>query len=149
MDGRSILIGMERLRRTFAIVFSAVFLLALALPALCGKCDPSAAKSDCAEDHGGKTKQPAERSSGYTDCDHCDKPPGISVNRRIQADAPEFVIFLRDSNSTPHQGANRVARAFATSPTNSVDGAVPKYFFVADSHPPKTVDRHLTVSLKI
>jgi hypothetical protein len=140
---------MERLRRTSAIVLSAVFLLALALPALCGKCDPSAAKSDCAEGHGGKTKKPANSSPGYADCDHCNQSAGISANRRIQADTTEFVIFLRDSNSTPRQDANPLARTFATNATNPVDGAVPKYFFVADSHPLQTVDRPLTVSLKI
>jgi hypothetical protein len=140
---------MERLRRTFAMVLSAVFLLALALPSLCGKCGPSAAKSDCAEDHDGKTKKPGSSSCGYADCDHCDQSPGISANRPIQADAPEFVIFLRDSNSSSHQDANRIATAFATGAMEPVDGAVPKYFFVADSHLPKTAYRPLTVSLKL
>lgn len=139
---------MKQLRRAFGAVLSAVLLLAMALPALCGKCQAAAANSDCAEDHNGKL-QPDGSSSGYTDCDHCDEAPGISANRQMQPDAPELVIFLRDSDSTPHHGSNRVAATFATSPTNSVDGPAQKNIFVGKTHPPKSVYRPLTVSLKI
>jgi hypothetical protein len=140
---------MKQSRRAFGAVLSAVLSLAMALPALCVQCQATAAKPDCTEDHGGKTKPPGGYSSGYTDCDHCDASQGISAHRQIQPVAPELVVFLRDPDSTPLHGSNRVATTFATSPTNSVDGAVQKYIFVGKTHPPKSVYRPFTVSLKI
>jgi len=128
---------------------SAVFLLAMALPALCGKCDPSAAKSDCAEDHGGKMKKPGGSSSGYTDCDHCHASQGIAATRRMQPDAPQLVILLRGSDSTSHQHSNRIASTSVTSATNSVLTAVQRYIFVGRSNLPRSVYSPLTVSLKI
>ena len=137
---------MEHLRRAFAIVLSAVFLLAMALPALCGKCQDQAANSDCAQDHGG---QPADPSSGYTDCDHCDQSPGISANRQVNPGASEFLIFLPDSPRTQLHGANRIAPVFATSVTNSVDTAVHQYVLVRETRLSNSGYRPLTVSLKI
>jgi hypothetical protein len=140
---------MERLPRAFGAVLSAVLLLAMALPALCGKCQDPSAHSDCAEDHGGKTKQPDASSHGFTDCNHCDDRLGISANRQMQPGGPELVIFLRDSDSTPRHRSNRVAGTFATSPTHSLDGVVQKYVSAGETPLPKSVYRPLTVSLKI
>jgi hypothetical protein len=126
-----------------------VLLLAMALPALCGKCQDQAPNSDCAQDHGGKTKQPAEPSSGYTDCDHCDQSAGISANRQVNPGASEFLIFLPDSPGTQLRGSNRIARIFATSVTNSVDAAVHQYVLVRETKVSNSGYRPLTVSLKI
>jgi hypothetical protein len=136
-------------RRAFGVMLSAVFLLAMTLPALCGKCQSAAANSDCAQDHGGKTKHQSGSSSGYTDCDHCDESPGISPNRQTNPGTPEFLISLPDSPTTQSHDSNRMAATFATSPTSSVDAAVQKYTFVGDPHVPNSVYRPLTVSLKI
>lgn len=140
---------MEPLPRAFGAVLSAVLLLAMALPALCGKCQATAANSDCAEDHGGKVKHPGDSSPGYTDCDHCDEAPGISANRQMQPGAPELVIFLGGSDSAPLHRSNRVAATFAATSANSQDGAVQKSISAGATPVPKSVYRPLTVSLKI
>lgn len=139
---------MEWSRRAFGMVLSAVLFLATALPALCGKCQPTVANPDCAEDHG-KTKPPGGSSSGYTDCHHCDQSQGISATRQMQQVAPELVILLRDSESAPHQDADRVAATSTTNPTDFLDGAPQKYISAAQTHLPKSDYRPLTVSLKI
>jgi hypothetical protein len=141
--------GMERLPRAFGALLSAVLLLAMALPALCGKCQDQAAKSDCAQDHGGKTNQPAEPSTGYTDCNHCDQSPGVSANRQMNPGASEVLIFLPDSPRTQLHGSNRVAPIFATSVTNAVDAAVHQYVLVRETWLSNSGYRPLTVSLKI
>ena len=46
----------------------------------------------------------------------------------------EFLIFLTDSSRTQLDDSNRIATTFATSPTNSVDGAVQRYIFVGEIH---------------
>jgi hypothetical protein len=141
---------MEWSRRAFGVVLSAVLLLAMALPVLCGKCRATAANSDCAEDHGGKAKQPGDSSAGYADCDHCDAVPGISGNRQTNPGALEFLIFLPDSARTQPHDSSRMATTSTTSPTSSVDGAVRKYIFAVETHsPPESLYRPLTVSLKI
>jgi hypothetical protein len=140
---------MERLPRAFGAVLSAVLLLAMALPTLCGKCQDLSANSDCAEDHGGKAKQPDASSQGFTDCNHCDEGPGISAKRQMQPGAPELVIFLRDSDSTPLHRSNQAATTFATTPTHSLDSVVQKYVFAGETPLPKSVYPPLTVSLKI
>jgi len=139
---------MEWSRRAFGVVLSAVLLLAMVLPALCGKCDLAGSKTDCAEEHGGTTKQHGG-SSGYADCDHCDDSQGISANRQMNPGILEFLIFLPDSARTQPDASNRIATTFSTSSRSSVDGAVQKYIFVVETHPPKSVYRPLTVSLKI
>jgi len=140
---------MERLRRAFGILLSAMLLLAMALPALCGKCQGVAANPDCAQDHGGKKKQPAGPSSGFADCDHCDQSPGISANRHVNPGAREFLIFLPDSPKSQPHNSNRIAATSATSLTNSGHGAAQEYIFVRETRLPKSVYRPLTVSLKI
>jgi hypothetical protein len=142
--------GMEWLQRAFVAVLSAVLLLAMALPALCGKCQAPAANSDCAQDHGGKTNPPpGGPSSGYTDCHHCDAPQGISANRQMNPDTPEFVIFLPDSPRTQPHYSNRIAATFAAIPVSYVHGATQKYISLRETYLPKSVYRPLAVSLKI
>src|SRR5580704_15246321 len=137
---------MEWSRRAFGVVLSAALLHAIALPALCGKCQARAANSDCTEGHGGKAKQPGESSAGYADCDHCDEAPGISANRPTNPGALEILIVLPDSPSTELHDS----MTSATSPTSSVDGAIRKYIFAVEIHPPPEPRyRPLTVSLKI
>jgi hypothetical protein len=140
---------MERLRRAFGVVLSAVLLLAVASPALCGRCQGAAASPDCAQDHGGKKKQPSGPSSGYTDCDHCDASQGISANRQVNLGAPEFLIFLPDSPATQPHNLNRIATIFVPSPTNSMGRAVQKCIFVRETRFSNSSYRPLTVSLKI
>jgi len=135
--------------RAFGAVLSPVLLLAMAFPALCGKCQGAVANSDCAQDHGGKAKHPAGSSSGNTDCDHCDASPGISATRQMNQGTPELLIFLPDSPTTQVHDSNRIAATSAIIPTNSADDTVQKYIFVGETHPPNSVYRLLTVSLKI
>src|ERR1700732_2075642 len=130
---------MERLPRAFGAVLSAVLLLAMALPALCGKCQGTAANPDCAQDHGGKTKQPARPSSGYTDCGHCDQSPGISANKQTNPGTLEFLIYLPDSPGTQRHDSNRIATALAASLTNSGPEAVLRYTFVGERKLAKSV----------
>ena len=141
--------GMKWSRRAFGVMLSAVFSLAMTLPALCGKCHSAAPNSDCAQDHGGKTKHQSGSSSGYTDCDHCDESPGISATRQMNQGTPELLISLPDSPAAQIHDSNRIAATSAIIPTNSVDGTVQKYIFVGETHPPNSVYRLLTVSLKI
>jgi hypothetical protein len=141
--------GMEWLQRAFGAVLSAVLLLAMALPALCGKCQAPAANSDCAQDHGGKTNPPGGPSSGYTDCDHCDALQGISANRQMNPGTPEFVIFLPDSPRTQSHYSNRIATTFAAIPVSYAHAATQKYIFLPETYLPKSVYRPLAVSLKV
>jgi hypothetical protein len=142
--------GMEWSRRAFGVVLSAVLLLAMALPALCGKCQATAAKPDCAENHGARTKQPVGSSSGYTDCDHCDESQGISANRQMNPGTLEFLIFLPDSTRTQPHDSNRLSTKLAISAASYVYGAAQNYIFLGKTHPPKSVYSPLiTVSLKI
>ena len=136
-------------RRAFGALLSALVLLAMALPALCGRCQDPAANSDCAQDHGGKKKQPSGSSSGYTDCDHCDASQGISANRQVNPGAPEFLIFLPDSPATQPHNLNRIPTVFAPNPTNSLGRAVQKYILVRETQFSDSSYRPLTVSLKI
>jgi hypothetical protein len=62
---------------------------------------------------------------------------------------PELLIFLPDSPTTQIHDSNQIAATSAIIPANSVDGAVQKYIFVGETHPPNSVYRPLTVSLKI
>ena len=136
-------------RRAFGALLSAVVLLAMALPALCGRCQDPAANSDCAQDHGGKKKQPAGPSSGYADCDHCDASPGITANRKMNPGAADLLVFLPDSPRTQLQDSHRIATTFTVSPSNSGHEAFQDYIFVGEGHFPKSGYRPLTVSLKI
>jgi hypothetical protein len=141
---------MKRSRRAFGAALSAVFLLAMALPALCGKCQGPAANPDCARDHGATTNHHGGgSSSAYIDCDHCDESQGISATRQAHQTTPEFVIFLRDSGKTQPQDSHRTATTSASSAASSVSVTVQKYVSVPENRLPKFVYRPLTVSLKI
>jgi hypothetical protein len=141
--------GMKRSRRAFGAALSAVLLLAMVLPALCGKCRGLAAHPDCARDDDGTIRHHGGSSSGYTDCDHCDGSQGISAARQAHQTTPEFVIFLGDSGKTQPQDSNRTATTSASSPASSVSVAVQKYVSVREKRLPKSVYRPFTVSLKI
>jgi hypothetical protein len=141
--------GMKRSRRAFGAALSAIFMLAMVLPVLCGKCQGSAADPDCARDHGATTRHHSGTSSGSTDCDHCDESQGISAARQAHQTTPEFVIFLRDSGKTQLQDSNRTATTSTISPASSVSVAVQKNVSVREKRLPKFVYRPLTVSLKI
>jgi hypothetical protein len=141
--------GMKWSLRAFRAALSAVFLLAMALPAFCGKCQGPVADPGCARGHGATTRHHGGSSSGSTDCDHCDESQGISATRQAHQTTPEFVIFLRDSGKTQPQDSNRTAATSASGLASSVSVAVQKYVSVREQHLPESVYRPLTVSLKI
>jgi hypothetical protein len=140
---------MAWLRRVVGIVLSSVLLLMMALPSICGNCQATAAKANCAEDHGGKTKGPGG-SSGYADCDHCGGSQGISPSRQIYQSGPESVV-LSDIAKTPRLDSHRIVTVFAaTGPVMHVHAALQKkYIVLGKISVPNSRYHPLTVSLKI
>jgi hypothetical protein len=131
-------------------VLSSVLLLMIALPTVCGNCQATAARSDCAEDHGGKTNHTGSSLVGYADCDHCDGSQGISAYRQIYQNAPESVLLLPETAKTPRLDSNRIITAFAaTAPVKYLQRTFQNSSFVGKAPVPNSVYHPLTVSLKI
>jgi hypothetical protein len=109
-----------------------------------------AARSDCAEDHGGKPKHPGSSPLWYADCDHCERSQGISAYKQIYQNAPESVLLLPETAKAPRLDSNRIITAFgATTPVMYLQRAFQKSTFVGKTPVPNSFYHPLTVSLKI
>jgi hypothetical protein len=142
--------GMTWSRRAFGIVLSSVLLLMIALPTVCGNCQAIAARSDCAEDHGGKAKHPGSSPLWNADCHHCDGSQGISAYKQIYQNAPESIVLLPLTAKAPRLDSNRMITVFVTTtPVMYLQRAFQKSTFVGKTLVPNSVYHPLTVSLKI